>query len=349
MTGSLTMPSNLYQTNSKYGIYMNNSDIAGINSLVWGDRCDSAEEGIQFRYSDSTLTYDTIWDANGVLYYAPNHSYGAAGTNYTVYHSGNLTKLSQLTDDLGSAPAHTHSQYALKAGDTFTGTTNFNSDVHLNDETYADSATIGDLIVTGSARYTNTINGTITNAVDADTLDGYHATAFSLAGHTHNYAGSSSAGGNATKADSITTVAGTSDSYRNVFFAYAGDNSKVVYDNDFTYNPSSNTLKIGTGTLTATQYSGNAATSSSCSGNATTATTASKTQASLTFGNKTFNGSTAQTITAADLGLSSALKFIGTTTTQISDGSTTNPVTISGTSTTASTGDVVAYGAVEYL
>lgn len=45
--------------------------------------------------------------------------------------------------------------------------------------------------------------------------------------------------------------------------------------------------------------------------------------------------------TAADLGLSSALKFIGTTSTALTDGSTTQTVTIGSTSVKASTGDVV--------
>ena len=64
----------------------------------------------------------------------------------------------------------------------------------------------------------------------------------------------------ATKANSIATEQGTSNAYRNIFFAYDGDKTKVVYDDDFTYNPNTNTLKIGAGTLTATNYSGNAAT-----------------------------------------------------------------------------------------
>jgi len=40
-------------------------------------------------------------------------------------------------------------------------------------------------------------------------------------------------------------------------------------------------------------------------------------------------------------GLSGAMHFRGTTTTTISDGSTTNPITIGGSSYTASAGDVV--------
>lgn len=47
--------------------------------------------------------------------------------------------------------------------------------------------------------------------------------------------------------------------------------------------------------------------------------------------------------------LSSVLKFQGTTTTAISDGSTTNPITIDGASYTAQKGDVVLYDGKEYL
>lgn len=47
--------------------------------------------------------------------------------------------------------------------------------------------------------------------------------------------------------------------------------------------------------------------------------------------------------------LSSALKFQGTTTTALSDGSTTNPITINGSSYTAKKGDVVLYDGKEYL
>jgi hypothetical protein len=47
--------------------------------------------------------------------------------------------------------------------------------------------------------------------------------------------------------------------------------------------------------------------------------------------------------------LSSVLKFQGTTTTAIADGSTTNPITIDGASYTAQKGDVVLYDGKEYL
>lgn len=47
--------------------------------------------------------------------------------------------------------------------------------------------------------------------------------------------------------------------------------------------------------------------------------------------------------------LSSATKFLGVTTTEISDGSTTNPITIGGDAVTAETGNIVLYGTKEFI
>ena len=83
--------------------------------------------------------------------------------------------------------------------------------------------------------------------------------------------------------------------------------------------------------------------------NVVNAANANKTQAALTFGSQTFDGSSAKTITAADLGLSSALKFLGTTTTALTDGATTNPITINGANVTAQIGNVVLYNHLEFI
>ena len=53
---------------------------------------------------------------------------------------------------------------------------------------------------------------------------------------------------------------GSYDVARVIWFADSDGVGIPVYDNDFKYNPSSNTISIGAGTLSATQYSGNAAT-----------------------------------------------------------------------------------------
>ena len=69
----------------------------------------------------------------------------------------------------------------------------------------------------------------------------------------------------------------------------------------------------------------------------------------LTFGSKTYDGSAAAEITAADLGLGSALKYCGITTTALTDGAETNPVVIGGTNHTATAGCVVFYGDKEFV
>lgn len=54
-------------------------------------------------------------------------------------------------------------------------------------------------------------------------------------------------------------------------------------------------------------------------------------------------------LTAADLGLTKIMNFLGTSSTAIAQGSTTNPITINGESVTAENGDVVLYGTKEFV
>lgn len=54
-------------------------------------------------------------------------------------------------------------------------------------------------------------------------------------------------------------------------------------------------------------------------------------------------------ITAAALGLSGAMRFLGTSATAISDGATTNPITIGSTETTVAAGNVVLYSSKEFV
>lgn len=70
------------------------------------------------------------------------------------------------------------------------------------------------------------------------------------------------------------------------------------------------------------------------------ATSADKVAYSLKFGGKTYNGSSEQTITAGDLGLESAIRFVGITATVITDGGTQSPV-IDGETHVPIRGDVV--------
>ena len=61
---------------------------------------------------------------------------------------------------------------------------------------------------------------------------------------------------------------------------------------------------------------------------ATWAKTAEKTQGTLTIGGKSFNGSTAVTVTAQDLDIIGALHYLGITSDVLTDGSTLTPITI---------------------
>lgn len=132
--------------------------------------------------------------------------------------------------------------------------------------------------------------------------------------HTHNYAGSSSAGGSANSAVKLDT-------------ATAGDSNTPVY---FSGGKPVACTSLDLNT------SGNAA-------------TASKVNNKLTVGSKSYDGSAAVTIAASDLGLASAMLFLGTTTTAITDGATTNPVAISGSNKTVTAGNVVLYGSKEFV
>ena len=82
------------------------------------------------------------------------------------------------------------------------------------------------------------------------------------------------------------------------------------------------------------------------SGHAVTVTkeslpTTLKNPTALTFGSKTYDGSEAKTITAADLGLGQAMRYIGKTSTDLSESTTSNTITIDSKSVTAQQGDVV--------
>ena len=78
------------------------------------------------------------------------------------------------------------------------------------------------------------------------------------------------------------------------------------------------------------------------------APTALKNPKSLKFGSKTYDGSSEATITASDLGLASALKYCGITSTPLVDQSTTNPVVINGSNHNATEGCIVFYGDKEF-
>lgn len=78
------------------------------------------------------------------------------------------------------------------------------------------------------------------------------------------------------------------------------------------------------------------------------ATTAEKTQGTLTIGEKDFDGSTNVEISVADLGLDNAVHFLGSSSTEITDGGSETP-TIAGWNGPVQAGDIVLWGNQEYI
>ena len=103
LEGSISLPSNSYQSNSEYGIDANNSDIIGLNGLYFDDAVDSAGEGINF-YRDGS-TWDRIWANNGNLYFTIGETTGTtdSGTKKTVaFTDSNITGNAATATKIGT-------------------------------------------------------------------------------------------------------------------------------------------------------------------------------------------------------------------------------------------------------
>lgn len=110
--------------------------------------------------------------------------------------------------------------------------------------------------------------------------------------HTHKYAGSSSVGGNANKANTVALTEGTADAARFVIFQDSSNNESTLtpcYDADFKYNPVTNILTAGTfkGSLDGNATSANTATKATQDilGNNISETYATKSELETALGN----------------------------------------------------------------
>lgn len=116
MGNSILAAGNLYYTDSKYGIQMNNSDIIGANGIYFGDSVDGAGEGLHF-YRSST-TWDTLTAANGVLYFSPNRA--TATHTLTPVFSALSNSGNNISITIGGQNRTLTPAYATKAGDADT-------------------------------------------------------------------------------------------------------------------------------------------------------------------------------------------------------------------------------------
>ncbi|WP_418310968.1 hypothetical protein [Phocaeicola sp.] len=169
----LTMANDRYYSSGQWGIYMRNSDIIGVNSIYTNDVSETPGEAILFCRSNGN--YDGIRAVNGVLYFSDNvvRTTAKYDAEYKVYHTGNLTKLSQLTNDKNFVTGSVSGQTITING---VSTTWQNTWRGITDS-YSGTSTGTSLSQKGANSLYNALhNGYASSAGNADTVDGYHAT-----------------------------------------------------------------------------------------------------------------------------------------------------------------------------
>lgn len=178
----LTMANDRYYTAGQWGINMRNSDIIGVNSIYTNDVSETPGEAILFCRSNGN--YDGIRAVNGVLYFSDNVVITTENYNaeYKVYHTGNLTKLSQLTNDKNFVTGSVSGQTITING---VSTTWQNTWRGITDS-YSGTSTGTSLSQKGANSLYNALhNGYASSAGNADTVDGYHVNGSNVAPYGH--------------------------------------------------------------------------------------------------------------------------------------------------------------------
>lgn len=178
----LTMANDRYYTAGQWGINMRNSDIIGVNSIYTNDVSENPTEAILFCRSNGN--YDGIRAVNGELYFSDNvvRTTGKYNAEYKVYHTGNLTKLSQLTNDKNFVTGSVSGQTITING---VSTTWQNTWRGITDS-YSGTSTGTSLSQKGANSLYNALhNGYASSAGNADTVDGYHVNGSNVAPYGH--------------------------------------------------------------------------------------------------------------------------------------------------------------------
>lgn len=178
----LNMANNRYYSSDQWGINMRNSDIIGVNSIYTNDVSETPTEAILFFRSNGN--YDGIRAANGVLYFSNNvvRTTSKYNAEYEVYHKGNLTKLSQLTNDKNFVTGSVSGQTITING---VSTTWQNTWRGITDS-YSGTSIGTSLSQKGANSLYNALhNGYASSAGNADTVDGYHANGSNVAPYGH--------------------------------------------------------------------------------------------------------------------------------------------------------------------
>lgn len=178
----LTMANDRYYTSNQWGINMRNSDIIGVNGIYTNDVSERVTEAILFCRSNGN--YDGIRAVNGELYFSNNvvRNTGKCTCEDKVYHTGNLTKLSQLTNDKNFVTGSVSGQTITING---VSTTWQNTWRGITDS-YSGTSTGTSLSQKGANSLYNALhNGYASSAGNADTVDGYHVNGSNVAPYGH--------------------------------------------------------------------------------------------------------------------------------------------------------------------
>lgn len=111
-SGNITVGGDRYVSDSTYGINMQNSDIAQINSLYFADLADSSTEGIHFYRS--TTTWDSLTAKNGILYFSGNRA--ISDTTLTPVFSALANSGNNISITIGGQNRTLTPAYATSAG-----------------------------------------------------------------------------------------------------------------------------------------------------------------------------------------------------------------------------------------
>ena len=168
----------------------------------------------------------------GTAAYTASSDYAAAGHKHGLLHTDLSKQIENTTTDSGwSMINSTYSGYILKSLRTQANAPSWIENNYAAGICFGGADTKGVLSCAYNAPYIKFAGGNSTKPVwyirltgtsgtsydlnsmpyaksagNADTVDNKHASDFATSGHTHNYAGSSSAGGSATSADKLTTA-----------------------------------------------------------------------------------------------------------------------------------------------
>ncbi len=149
-SGNITVGGNQYVSESTYGINMQNSDIAQINSLYFADLADSSTEGIHFYRS--TTTWDTLTAKNGILYFSGNRA--ISDTTLTPVFSALANSGNNISITIGGQNRTLTPAYATKAGDADTLDGYHRSNLYATSEAWFGAVGLTKSItVTGDSAY----------------------------------------------------------------------------------------------------------------------------------------------------------------------------------------------------